>query len=142
MSQEIQALMDHNTWTVFDPSEVKQKLIDCKWVFKVKPETRATKKRHKASWVAKGFQQRRGVYFNETYAPTTKLSLIPLPLAHARTYRLAVGQADIESAFLNGRLDEKMYMRRPKGFVDNRRPNYACKLERTLYGLKQASRGF
>lgn len=142
MHEEMQALRDHKTWTLVEPSTVRQKLIYCRYVFKVKPETRATKQRHKARLVAKGFQQRRGVDFNETYAPVAKLSSIRLLLAHAHTRGLVVSQVDVKNPFLNSKLDEEIYMRQPKGFVNMRHPNHVCKLRRTIYGLKQAARGF
>lgn len=136
MVEEIEALRGHKTWTIVDPSAVKQNFIDCKWVYKVKHETRATKGPYKARLVAKGCQQRRGIDFNETYAPVTKMSTIRLVLAHAHTRRHVLNQVEVKDAFVNGILEEIIYVRQPEGFVDNRHPCYICKMLKALYGLK------
>lgn len=90
----------------------------------------------------KGFQQRRGIDFNATYAQVVKLSLIHLVLAYAHTHALVSTQVGVKNAFHNGKIDEEIYMRQPEGLVNNRRSNYVCKLEKRLYGLKQSARGF
>lgn len=88
----------------------------------MKPESRATTERHKAPLVAKGFQQLCGADFNQTYASVARMTSIHLLLAHGHTRRLFVPQVDVKDAVLNGHLDEKIYMRQPKRFVDNRHP--------------------
>lgn len=76
-------LHDHQTWTLVDPSEVKQKVVDCKWVFKLNPETRASAAQYKATIVSKGFHQKKGMDSDETFALVAKLSTIHFLLAHA-----------------------------------------------------------
>lgn len=142
MTEEFQALRDHGTWTLVPPSEVRTKLIECRWVFKLKSATRATPERHKARLVAKGFQQRKGVDFSETFAPVAKLSSLRLLLAHALSFDLGIDQLDVKNAFLNGDMEETVHMRQPEGFVDRRHPDWVCHLRKTLYGLKQAARAF
>lgn len=106
------------------PSDVIHKFIDYKWVCKGKPKTRATEERHKARLVAKGLQQKMEIDFNETFAPVTKLSFIRPLFAFVFHNDLFIHQVDVMSAFLNGKLDENIYMRQPEGFVDKRYPDY------------------
>ena len=142
MIEEMEGLAEHNTWTLVEKPECVQSVIDCRWVFKHKPATRATNARYKARLVAKGFQQRRGVDFMHTFAPVARISSIRLLLAHALCADIPVHQMDVKNAFLNGVLNEDVYMRQPEGFIDPDRPHHVCKLNRTLYGLKQAARGW
>lgn len=142
MIEEIVALHDHDIWTLVDPRSVKQRLLDCKLVFKIKPETRATKEQQKARLVAKGFQQRKGSDFNETFAPVSKLSSIHLLLGHARCRNLGVHQLDVKNALRNGHIHEEIFKKQPEGLFYNRRSNHVCKLLCTLYGLKQAAKVF
>lgn len=95
MTEEMEALREHDTWTLVPPSTVHQKLIDCRWVFKVKPATRATTERYKARLVAKGFQKRKVVDCNETFAPVAKSSSIRLLPAHAHSRNLFVSQVNV-----------------------------------------------
>lgn len=94
-----------------------------------------------ARLVAKGFQQRCGVDFNQTYAPVARQSSISLLLANGHTRVLLVLLVDVKNAFLKDHLNEGIYMRHSEGFVDNHHPHFICKLNRTLYNLKRASRG-
>ena len=96
--------------------------------------------RYKARLVAKGFLQKYGVDFEETFAPVAKFTSIRIILSLAAQYKLVLHQMDVKTAFLNGLLDEEIYMKQPEGFVDPKYPNHVCKLKRALYGLKQSPR--
>lgn len=124
MHEEIQEVQNHKIWKLVDPSSMRIKFIDCRFVFKEKPATRATSERHKVRLVAKGFQQRRGVYCNETYEPVTRISSICLLLARKHTCGLSVYQVDVKKALLNGNLDEKIYMSETERFLDNCHPYF------------------
>lgn len=106
MLEEIQALHEHMTWILVHLSTVSNKWIDCRWVFKVKPETKLTKEKQKARLVAKRFQQKKGINVYETFSPVAKQSTtrLILSLAHSRGWK--VMQIDVKNAFLNGTLDE------------------------------------
>lgn len=95
---------------------------------------------YKARLVAKGFSQQHGVEYFDTFAPVARLSSIRLLLAMAVCNREYIHQMDVNNAFINGHLKEDIYMQQPEGFVSEQHPNYVCKLQRTLYGLKQAAR--
>ena len=116
-----------------------RKAIGCRWVFKVKRKADGTIERYKARLVAKGFSQRPGFDFNETFAPTAKFAAIRTILALSGLHDLHLHSIDISHAFINGDLDEEVYMQQPEGFPLGR-PNQVLWLWKSIYGLKQASR--
>lgn len=141
MEDEFQALQRNKTW-VLVPRDTSQKLIDCKWVFKVKFKQDGTILKHKARLVAKGFQQAPGLDYGETFSPVVKPTTIRVVLAVAVTSGWEIRQLDVNNAFLNGYLQEDVFMRQPEGFEDPKRPTHVCKLVKALYGLKQAPRAW
>ena len=94
----------------------------------------------KARLVARGFQQVQGVDYFETYAPVVKFTSIRLLLATVAELDLELHQMDVVTAFLNGDVDEDIYMEQPEGCVDSSHPDYVCKLNKSLYDLKQSPR--
>ncbi|KAI3723535.1 hypothetical protein L2E82_35178 [Cichorium intybus] len=96
----------------------------------------------KARLVAKGFTETPGVDYDETFSPVAKIKSIRIMLAIAAFHDYEIWQMDVKTAFLNGKLTEDVYMNQPEGFVDAKYPNKVCKLERSIYGLKQASRSW
>ena len=98
--------------------------------------------RYKARLVAQGYSQTEGIDFNETFAPVAKFASIRALLALAAIYDLEIHQMDVKTAFLNGDLEEEIYMVQPEGFVVSGKEQLVCKLNKSLYGLKQASRAW
>uniref|UniRef100_H3G5I6 Reverse transcriptase Ty1/copia-type domain-containing protein n=1 Tax=Phytophthora ramorum TaxID=164328 RepID=H3G5I6_PHYRM len=96
--------------------------------------------RFKARLVAKGFSQKYGIDYDETFAPVAKFTSIRIVLSLAAKYGLKLHQMDVKTAFLNGVLDEDIYMAQPDGYMDEDHPDHVCKLKRSLYGLKQSPR--
>lgn len=115
----------------------ERKVIDCKWVFKNKRGPDGKIVRYKARLVAKGFTQIEGIDYTETFAPVAKFTSIRILLALAAHLDLDLHQMDVKTAYLNGDLDEEIFMHLPPGF---RKPNTIWKLKKRLYGLKQAGR--
>lgn len=137
--EEMESLMTNNTWELVDlPPGCKA--IPCKWLFKVKLHADGSIERFKARLVAKGFMQREGIDFTEVFAPTSKLSTLRLLLAHAAAASMHIRHLDVKTAFLNGELDETIYMQQPPGYVTN--PHQVCYLRKSLYGLRQAPRAW
>ncbi|GJX80511.1 retrotransposon protein, putative, ty1-copia subclass [Tanacetum coccineum] len=95
---------------------------------------------YKARLVAKGHTQTYGIDYEETFSPVADIRAIRILIAIAAYYDYEIWQMDVKTAFLNGRLDEDIYMEQPEGYVNPRYPNRVCKLQRSIYGLKQASR--
>lgn len=135
MQQELQSLQDCNTWSLV-PLPSNKHCIGGKWVFKLKYKSDGTIDRFKARFVAKGFSQVPGLDFGDTYAPTGRLgSLRPL-MALATFHNWEFDQLDVVTAFLNGDLEEEIYMTPPPGLEGTE--NRVCRLHQTLYGLRQA----
>ena len=93
--------------------------------------------KYKARLVIQGFRQKPGVDFFDTYAPVARISTIRLLIDLASVHNLVVHQMDVKTAFLNGELDEEVYMKQPEGFVMLGKEHMVCKLVKSLYGLKQ-----
>ncbi|KAK1612276.1 hypothetical protein QYE76_035949 [Lolium multiflorum] len=141
METEFSALQANGTWKLVPPVSGVN-LIDSRWVFKVKLHADGSIERYKACLVAKGYKQRYGLDYDETFSPVVKPATIRLLLAMALSRRWHLRQLDIQNVFLNGFLDEEVYMRQPPGFIDSEKPGHYCKLVRSLYGLKQAPRAW
>jgi hypothetical protein len=92
--------------------------------------------------VAQGYTQVEGLDFGETYAPVARLEAIRILLAHACAHNIKLYQMDMKSAFLNGYIQEEVYVKQSPGFEDYKQPNHVYKLRKTLYGLKQAPRAW
>nr|KYP33449.1 Retrovirus-related Pol polyprotein from transposon TNT 1-94 [Cajanus cajan] len=137
MSEEITALENNNTWTLV-PLPKHKRPIACKWVYKLKHNADGTVDRHKARLVAKGFTQQAGVDFTDTFSPVAKLTTVRTLLAVAAVKQWHLIQLDINNAFLNGDLEEEIYMAVPQGYKSPKE-GLVCKLQKSLYGLKQAS---
>ena len=139
MQKEYESLSDHQTWDLVDLPK-NANLVGCKWVFKTKRTATGEIDRYKARLVAQGFSQEAGVDYDEVYAPVAKYKSIRTMLAIGNQLDLEIHQMDVVAAFLNGDLDEDIYMKQPEGFVDQNNPNKVCKLKKSLYGLKQSAR--
>uniref|UniRef100_H3H8N2 Integrase catalytic domain-containing protein n=1 Tax=Phytophthora ramorum TaxID=164328 RepID=H3H8N2_PHYRM len=133
------SLLKNDTWDVV-PLPKGRKAIGCRWVFRVKENQAGEIERFKARLVAKGFSQKYGIDYDETFAPVAKFTSIRIVLSLAAKYGLKLHQMDVKTAFLNGVLDEDIYMAQPDGYVDEDHPDHVCKLKRSLYGLKQSPR--
>ena len=109
-------------------------LVESKWTFKHNEVLEEKITRYKARLVAQGYSQQHGVDYDEVFAPVAKFSSIRFVLAIAN--RQSIHQMEVKTAFLNGDLEEEIFMKQPKGFVDKKHPNMVCKLRKGLYGLK------
>ncbi|GKV16980.1 hypothetical protein SLEP1_g27540 [Rubroshorea leprosula] len=139
MQDELQALENTCTWDLVDVP-TKKSLIGCKWVYNIKTRSNGSMERYKARLVAKGFTQEYGIDYEETFALVACLTSVRSLLAVAAMRRWKLFQMDVKNAFLNGDLEEEVYMKPPPGL--NHPPNKVCRLRYALYGLKQSPRAW
>ena len=140
MQSEFDALQQAGTYTLV-PAPPGVKPIGVKWVLKTKRNAAGEVVKYKARVVAKGYAQRYGIDYEETYAPVCRIGSIRVLIALAAHFDWHIHHMDVTSAFLNGDLEETVYMEQPPGFeADGPQASYVCKLRKSLYGLKQAGR--
>jgi hypothetical protein len=137
MDDEIRSLLENQTW-IWEPIPPGVRPVPVKWVFKIKRDASGNIERYKARLVAKGFLQREGVDYTEVFAPVSKHTSLRTLLAIVAAKDLELQHLDVTTAFLNGDLDETLYMQPPPGY--ERGPGIGCRLQRSIYGLKQAPR--
>lgn len=137
MKEEYESLLLNKTWCLCKLPQNK-KPISCKWVFKTKRNANGNILRRKARLVAKGYSQEKGIDYNETFAPVVRYESIRYLIALAVKHGLLIHQMDAVTAFLNGTLEEEIYMKQPECMDDG--SGKVCKLQKSIYGLKQASR--
>jgi hypothetical protein len=137
MKVEYDSLMEYGTWEMVDLPPGR-KAIGNKWVFVRKKNPDGTDGAFKARLVAQGFTQIEGVDFFDTFAPVARISSVRIGFALATQFNLEIRQLDIKSAYLNGIMEEEIFMQQPKMFSNGK--NEVCLLKRGLYGTKQAGR--
>lgn len=138
MEQELAALESNKTWELVSLPTGKR-AIGNKWVYKLKLKPNGEVDRCKARLVAQGFNQKQGIDYQEVFSPVAKLVTIRLLFAIASSLSWPVHQVDVNNAFLHGFLHDEIYMKPPQGYA-KAKPGQVCKLHKSLYGLKQASR--
>ena len=136
---EIESLNAAQTWDLV-PLPEKKNVVGCKWIFKVKRKADNSIDRFKARLVAQGYSQKQGIDFDEVFSPVARFSTIRIVLALSTLLDLDLHQLDVKTAFLNGSLSDEIYMQQPEGYISKENPGYVCKLNRSLYGLRQAAR--
>lgn len=135
--EEMASHEKNQTWKLIERPE-GQKVIGCKWVFKLKPGIQGVEEpRFKARLVAKGYAQVEGIYYNEVFSPVVKHTTIRLMLSIVVENDLELEQLDVKTAFLHGILEERILMEQPEGYSQG---NKVCLLQKSLYGLKQSPR--
>jgi hypothetical protein len=117
-------------------------IIETKWVFQNKQDENGVIVRNKARLVAQGYSQVEGFDFDETFALVTRLEYIRILLAYATSHNIKLYQIDVKSVFLNGKINELVYVEQPPSFEVSKKPNHVYKLLKALYGLKQAPRAW
>ena len=139
MVEELSALNKNKTFELVDLPQGKH-AIGALWVYKRKLDSEGKIAQYKARLVARGCSQKRGLDYEETFAPVAKMMSIRIILAVAASECFNVHQLDVNNAYLNGKIDIEIYMRQPPGFKDKDRPDAVLRLSKSLYGLKQAGR--
>ena len=139
MEREMNSLSKNDVWDLVElPKD--RKPVGSKWVFKVKFDADRSVERYKARLVAQGYSQKPGLDYDKTFSPVVRFESLRTVIALALQNDLKLHQMDVTTAFLNGELEEDVYMCQPEGFVAPGREKLVCKLKRSIYGLKQSPR--
>jgi hypothetical protein len=141
MDEEIHTIEKNDTWKLTYLPENK-KAIGVKWVYKTKKNVKGEVQRYKARLVAKGYKQREDIDYGEVFAPIARLETIKLMISLAAQHRWKIYQLNVKSAFLNGFLEEEIYVEQPLGYIKAKNNSKVYKLKKALYGLKQAPRAW
>ena len=137
IKSEMESIMENNIWELVElPPGSKPIVIN--GFSKKKLKADGTIDKFKACLVAKGYRQKEGLDCFDTYSPVSRITSIRTLIAIVTVYNFDIHQMDVKTAFLNGELDEEIYMEQPEGFVLKGQENKVCKLVKSLYGLKQA----
>eukprot|EP00253_Pinus_taeda_P026785 PITA_26785 len=141
MDEELDQIEKNDTWELVPRSHDKN-VIGTKRIFKNKLNENGEATRNKERLAYKVYAQQKGIDFEETFAPVARLEAIRMFLALSSFREFKVYQMDVKSTFLNGDLEEEVYIEQPKGFILGNYAKLVCKLKRALYGLKQAPRAW
>jgi hypothetical protein len=141
MHEELENFERNQVWVLVPPPSNCHS-IGTKWVFKKKLSEDGLVVRNKARLVAQGYCQKEGIDYEETFAPVARLEAIRILLAFAASKGFKPFQMDVKSSFLNGYIEEEVYVRQPPGFESSKFLNHVFKLQKALYGLKQAPRAW
>lgn len=141
MEEELDQIERNGTWPLVPRPEHKN-VIGTKWVFRNKMNEDGTVIRNKSRLVCKGYAQEEGEDYGETFSPVARLEGVRMLLAYAAFKRFKVYQMDVKFAFLNGVLEEEVYIEQSDGFSLSEDSDMVCRLHKALYGLKQAPRAW
>ena len=141
MQEELEEFERNKVWRLV-PKPNNKTIIGTRWVYRNKLDDKGNVIRNKARLVAQGYNQQEGIDYDETYAPVARLEAIRLLIAFASYKGFTLHQMDVKTAFLNGTLNEEVYVKQPPGFEDQANPDHVYFLDKALYGLKQAPRAW
>ena len=141
MQEELDQIERNQVWTLISRS-VNQNIVGTRWVFKNKLNADGKIVRNKGRLVAKRYIQEFSVDFEESYAPVARLEAVRLLLAYATSRKIKLYQIDVKSVFLNGYVNEEVYVDQPPSFEDTSYPNHVFKFKKVLYDLKQVPRAW
>ena len=139
MKDELDSIKSNEVWDLVELPQ-GEKAIGYKWVYKMKRDSLGNIERYKVRLVAKGFTQKEGIDCKETFSPVSKKDSLRIILALVAHFDLELQQMDVKTTFLNSDIEEEVYMEQLEGFFSKEGKHLVCKLKKSIYGLKQASR--
>ena len=141
MQEKYSSIMKNDVWEVVPRPEGKS-MVTSRWLYKVKHAADGSIEKFKARLVARGFFQVEGVDYEETFAPVARYTSIRSIISIAAEMGWKIHQMDVKTAFLNGFIQEEVYIEQPQGFEVHGKESHVCRLKKALYGLKQAPRAW
>ena len=141
MEEEMNCMYKNDVWELV-PKKSDMKIVSNRWIYKIKKNPGEINNIYRARLVAKGYTQVYGEDYEQTFAPVVQQATFRTLLTISGNKNYTVNHFDVKTAFLNGILEENVYMNQPEGFIKTGYENYVCKLKKALYGLKQAARSW
>jgi hypothetical protein len=141
MIREYHSIIKNDVWEVVHIPR-KKYVVSSKWTYKIKHAAVESIEKHKSRFVARGFSQKEGIDYEETFAPVAIYTSIRTILALEAKMKWKLHQMDVKTTFLNGVIEEEVYIEQPQGFEVEDRKTHVCKLNKTLYRLKQGPRAW
>jgi hypothetical protein len=139
MLEEYRSILKNNVWDIL-PRPKDKSVVSSKWMYKIKHTTNGSVEKFKARFVARGFTQKEGIDYDETFAPVARYTSIRVIIALASVLGWKLHQMDVKTTFSNGKIEQEFFVEQPDGFVLHNKDTHVCKLRKALYGLKQAPR--
>jgi hypothetical protein len=141
MTKEYQSIIKNDVWKIVPRSKSKD-VVYSNWIFKIKHVVDGSIEKYKARFFAHGFSQKEGIEYEETFTPVTKYTSIKTIIALAAKMKWKFHQMDVKTTFLNGVIEEEVYIEKPQGFEVEDIKTHVCKLKKALYGLKKDPRAW
>jgi hypothetical protein len=141
MTEEYQYIIKNDVWEIV-PRPKSKDVVSSKWLFKIKHVADGSIEKYKARFVTRGFSQKEGIDYEETFSHVSRYTLIKTIIALVAKMKWKLHQMDIKTTFLNGVIEEEVYIEKPQGFEVEDRKSLVCKLKKALYGLKQAPKAW
>lgn len=141
MQKEYQSSMKNGVWEIV-PRPSDKSIVTSKWIYKIKHAVDGSIDKYKARFVARVFSQNEGIDYEETLAPIARYTTFRSLVSLVATMGWNIHQMDVKTSFLNGTIDEEVYIEQPEGFEVNNKDTNVCRLKKALYGLKQAPRAW
>jgi hypothetical protein len=139
MIEEHQSIMKNDVWYIV-PRPKEKSVVTSKWLYKIKHATDGSIEKFKASFIARGLSQKEGIDYEETFSPVARYTSIRATMAIVAKMGWKLHRMDIKTAFLNGVIEEEVYVEQPQEFETHESQTHVCRLKKALYGLKQAPR--
>ena len=135
MMEEYQSIIWNDVWDIVSRPEGKF-VLTSKWIYKIKHIVDGSFERHKTRFVARGFSQVEGIDYEETFSPVARYTYIQMIISPIESMGWRVYQMDVKTPFLNGEIEEEVYIKQPDGFVIHEKESHVCRLKMALYGIK------
>ena len=139
MIEEYSSIMKNDVWEVF-PRPTGKSVVTSRWLYKIKHVVDGSVEKYKSRFVARGFTQKEGIDYDDTFASVARYTTIRTIISLAAVFGWKLHQMDVKTTFLNGKIEEEVYIEQPEGFLTHGKKTHVCKLKKALYGLKQAPR--
>jgi hypothetical protein len=141
MIEEYQSIIKNDVWEIV-PRQKSKDVVSSKWLFKIKHAADGSIEKYKERFVARGFSQKEGIEYEETFTPVARYTSMRTIIALAAKMKWKLHQMDVKTAFLNGVIEEEVYIKQPQGFEVEDRKSHVCRLKKALYRLEQAPRSW